>query len=468
MSMGITGGLGIGGLGGAASHDAVVAAALEHNLRLVRFLYCDYGAIVRGKATHIGQLANRLYEGIGLTRAQTAMNALDQLQNIPGMTAVGEVRIVPDPASFVVLPYAPRTGVMMSDLLELDRHPWAACPRSFLKRVLKSMAAKGIRAEAAFEVEFFLARLGEGGYEPVDRSLCFSAAGMNSTAAFIDDLIAAFEDQGLQLEQAMPEYGPGQQEISISHGPALTAADHHLLVKETAKVVAAKHGLVASFAPKPFPDEIGSGAHVHLSLWDNASGANLFHDPAAADQYGLSETGRRFVAGILAHLPAVTALTCPTVNSYRRLQPHAWSSAFVCWGLDNREAAVRVPSPYWGREHGTSNVEVKTVDNSCNPYLALGGILAAGLDGIERGLDPGPPLDVDPGLLSDADREARGLGRLPGSLDAALDALVADEVISGVLGPPLRDAYVAIRRSEADAYRGQDEAFEFEQHFARY
>ena len=457
---------GVGALGGPVAHDAVIATALDEDLRLVRFLYSDLGGILRGKATHVAHLANRLREGIALTRAQTAMNALDQIQGVPGMTAVGEVRIVPDPASFVVLPYAPRTGAMMSDLLTLDRRPWDACPRSFLKRVLKGLAEQGIRAEAAFEVEFFIARQTEQGYEPVDRSLCFSAAGMNSTAAFTDDLIAALEAQEIQLEQAMPEYGPGQQEISISHGPALTSADRQLWVKETAKAVAARHGLVASFAPKPFPDQIGSGAHVHLSLWDNASGANHFHDPAA--EYGLSETGRRFVAGILAHLPALAALTCPTVNSYRRLQPHAWASAFICWGFDNREAAVRVPSPFWGREQGTSNVELKTVDNTCNPYLALGGILAAGLDGMARGLDPGPPLDQDPGNLSDAVRAERGMGRLPGSLDEALDALVADETISRALGPALRDAYVTIRRSEAEAYRGQDEAFEFAQHFARY
>jgi glutamine synthetase len=418
MTVGIGGSsFGAGPLGGATSHDAVVASALDSDLRLVRFYYCDLGGMLRGKATHVAGLANRLGEGIALTRAQMAMNALDQLQPIPEMTAVGEVRIVPDPASFVVLPYAPRTGAMMSDLLDLERRPWDACPRSFLKRALKKLAADGIRAEAAFEVEFFLARQADNGYQPVDQSLCFSAAGMNSTAAFTDDLISALEAQGIPLEQAMPEYGPGQQEISVSHGPALTAADRQLWVKETAKAVAARHGLAASFAPKPWPDLVGSGAHIHLSLWDNADGSNLFHEPTA--DYGLSETGRRFVAGILAHLPALAALTCPTVNSYRRLQPHAWAAAFVCWGYDNREAAVRVPSPFWGREQGTSNIELKTVDNACNPYLALGALLAAGLDGIARSLDPGAPLDVDPGNLADADREARGLRRLPGSLDEA-------------------------------------------------
>jgi len=225
--------------------------------------------------------------------------------------------------------------------------------------------------------------------------------------------------------------------------------------------------LVASFAAKPFPDEIGSGSHLHLSLWDTTTGANLLHD-AEATPAGFSRTGRRFVAGLLEHLPALTAITCPTVNSFRRLQPHAWASAFVCYGFDNREAAVRIPSPFWGREQGTTNIEVKTVDNTCNPYLALGAVIAAGLDGIEHRLDPGPPLTVDPGLLSDNERFDLGIGRLPTSLDQALDLLAADPVLTGALGAPLSEVFLAVRRSEADYFRGQPDALEFAQHLAKY
>lgn len=453
------------GNGGRAA-QAVLDAAAEADLRLVRFLYCDLGGMVRGKATHVASLASRIGEGIALTRAQMAMNALDQLQAIPDMTAVGEVRIVPDPDSFVILPYAPNTGAMMSTLMELDRHPWAACPRTFLKRVIARAAEQGVRLEAAFEVEFFLARAGEKGFVPVDESLCFSAAGMNSTAVYTDDLIAALDAQGIQLEQAMPEYGHGQQEISIRHAEILAAADRHIWVKETIKAVATRHGLVATLAPKPWPDQIGSGAHIHLSLWDAASGANLLYD--ATQPYGLSRTGGRFVAGVLDHLPALAALTCPSVNSYRRLQPHAWASAFVCYGFDNREAAVRVPSTFWGREQSSANVELKTVDHTCNPYLALGALVAAGLDGVARDLDPGPPLDVDPGLLDDAERERRGYRRLPATLDEALDNLAADTVITDALGPFLTRAYLAVRRSEADTFRSQPPEFEFAQHFAKY
>ncbi len=447
--------------------EAVLNQVAVADLRLVRFLYCDYGSIVRGKATHATHLRNRLEEGIALTQAQMAMNALDQLQAVPGMTAVGEVRLVPDPESFVVLPYVPRTGSMMCDLLRLDREPWQACPRSFLRRTLERAAARRIRVEAVFEHEFFLARQVDGTVVPADQSLCFSTVGMDAQAAFTDEFLAALETQGIQPEQALPEYGAGQQEISIRHAPALRAADNQIRVRETARAVAARHGLIASFAAKPFPEQIGSGAHVHLSLWDTVTGENLLYDPASRP-YGLSEMGRGFVAGVLEHLPALTAITCPTVNSYRRLQPHAWASAFVCYGFDNREAAVRVPSAFWGREQGTTNVELKTVDNTCNPYLAFGAILTAGLDGIERSLDPGPPLDVDPGLLSDAEREARGYRRLPASLDDALDNLAADEVLTNAMDEMLAHGYALVRRSEADAFRGEPEAYELAQHLAKY
>ncbi|MGH2560213.1 MAG: glutamine synthetase family protein, partial [Thermomicrobiales bacterium] len=388
------------------------------------------------------------------------------LQTIPAMTAVGEVRLVPDLESFAVVPYAPRTGSLLCDLVQLDRTPWDICPRYFLRRMVALAAERGIVVEAAFENEFYLAREVEGRCVPFDDSLCFSTAGMDSAARFTDDLIAALDAQGIQLEQALPEYGGGQQEISIRHAPALRAAENQIRVRETVRATAFEHGLIASFAPKPFPDEIGSGAHCHLSAWDTASGDNLFYD--STEPNGFSGLGRCFVGGILHHLPALAAITCPTVNSYRRLQPHAWASAFVCWGYDNREAAVRVPSTFWGREQASTNIELKTVDNACNPYLALGAIIVAGLDGVERQLDPGPALDVDPGLASPEERARRGPRQLPGSLDEALGNLAADEVLTGAMGPTMADAYITVRRSEVESYRDQPAEFEFAQHLRKY
>lgn len=436
------------------------------DVRLVRFLYCDNGATIRGKTSALGGLPGRLVDGIGLTVAMMAMNALDQLQPVAGMGPVGEIRLVPDPASFAVLPYAPGSAAMSCDMITADREPWGACPRSFLRRMAGRLAAQGWRLRASFEAEFTLARRGEGGaYAPFDETLCFSSIAMAQAAPFVSELVAALEAQGLAVEQYYPELGHGQHEISIRHDEALRAADNHVKLRETIRGVAARHGLLASLAPKPFADQAGNGAHIHFSLWD-ADGRNLFYDRSAPD--GLAQLGRQFMAGVLAHLPALVALTCPSVNSYRRLQPQTWSSAYTAWGHDNREAALRVASPFWSDVEGTTNLELKAADSSCNPYIALGGLIAAGLDGVERGLDPGAPTEVDPATLGDEERAARGLRRLPASLGQTLDQLEADAVLTEAMGELLARSYLAVRRSEARAFAGADEAFELRHHFYKY
>jgi glutamine synthetase len=168
------------------------------------------------------------------------------------------------------------------------------------------------------------------------------------------------------------------------------------------------------------------------------------------------------------HLPGLLGLTTPSVNSFRRLQPHYWSSAYTAWGIDNREAAVRVPSRYWDDEAGSTNLELKASDASANPYIALGGVIAAALDGIDRGLDPGEPVNEDPGNLTDAEREKRGIRRFPLTASEALDELEGDAVLTSALGPGLATEYLKVRRAEAAAYAEKDEAFELDQHFFKY
>src|SRR6516164_6322617 len=206
--------------------ETVLRAAQEQQLRLVRFMYCDNGGILRGKATHVSGLEQRMAEGIGQSLAMQAFAGVDALAPVAGMGPVGEFRLVPDPTTFVVLPYVPHTGMMLCDLLGQDHQPWAACPRTFLKRMVEEAAQMGLSAQATFEHEFYLAReKPDGGYQPYDRSLCYSAIGFDSSAVIIDDIIAALEPMGIQVEQFMPELGPGQQELSIHHAEALRAAD---------------------------------------------------------------------------------------------------------------------------------------------------------------------------------------------------------------------------------------------------
>jgi glutamine synthetase len=446
--------------------DLIMQRAQEADARLVRFLYCDNGGIIRGKASAMAGLSNRLSDGIGLTVAMMAMNSLDQLQPVEGMGAVGEIRLVPDPASFVALPYAPHSAAMMCDMITGTREPWAGCTRSFLRRMRARAAARGLRLRASLEAEFSLAtRDASGAYAPLDRTLCFATTAMAAAAPFAADLVAALIDQGLIVEQYYPELGHGQHEISIRHEEVLRAADNHLWLRETIRNVARAHGLVSSLAPKPFADQAGNGAHIHFSLWSEGD-HNVFYDPDARD--GLAVIGRQFMAGVLAHLPALVAITCPSVNSYRRLQPQAWSSAYAIWGHDNREAALRVASPFWSDVAGSTNLELKAADSSCNPYLALGALLVAGLDGIERGLDPGASVELDPATLSNAERGALGITRLPDTLDAALDALEADALLLEALGPLLARSFLAVRRSEARAYAAMDDAAQFYEHFEKY
>ncbi len=446
------------------STEELLAACHDAGVRLVRFLYCDNGGVVRGKAVSVEQLASRLHTGVGLTVAMQAMNSLDQLQPVEGMGPVGEIRLVPDPATFTILPYAPRSAAMLVDHVRLDGEPYEAGPRQFLRRMADRLGEHGLEARLAVENEFALARVVADHPVPLDPTLCFSTNGMTAAAAVVDAIVAALDAQGIELAQYYPELGHGQHELSVHPRPTLAAADTQVLVRETIRGVAAAHGLIASLGPKPWPDQAGNGAHIHLSVWEGDQ--NRFHDPAG--RFGLSPLAEQFVAGILDHLPGLLALTAPSFNSFARLQPQHWSSAYTCWGPDNREASVRVPSPYWGEESATTNLEFKPADASSNPYLAFGGVIAAGLDGVQRDLEPPPPVIVDPATLSDGEREAGRIVRYPETLAGALDALEADDVLLAALGEPLARSYVAVRRSEWDAYSAADEEFAYTNHFAKY
>jgi glutamine synthetase len=436
--------------------------AREDNVSLVRFLYADHGGIIRGKAAAQNRLDERIESGIGHTRAMMAMSMMDELQPVDGMGPVGEVRIKPDPNTFVTLPYAFGVAAMLSDQVNPDGTPWDGCARTFLKQAIAELATEGYDLQAAFEPEFTLGRREGGDLLPVDESLCYSATGFHLAHDYIIDLVEALNKQGLEVEHYYPELGHGQQEVSIRHAAALRAADNQVLLRETARAVAIRHGLWASFAPKPLPHQAGNGAHLHASLW--SGGGNAFAD--SSGRFGLSAVGYRFIAGVLAHLPGLVALTCGSVNSYRRLAPSMWSGAYACYGPDNREAAVRICSPVGAS--GSVNLELKPSDSSGNPYLALGGFIYAGLDGMRRELDPGQPLSVDPATLSSSERTALSVARLPASLPEALDALEADSVLMSALGPLRSTAYLAVKRSEATHFSERDAAYESFHHFLKF
>jgi len=447
------------------AHD-VVTRADEAGLRLVRFIWCGNDGTVRAKASALPGLEGRIRSGIGLTVAMQAMNGLDQLQPIDGMGPVGEVRLVPDPNTFRVLPYAPHTGAMVVDHVLLDGAPAPVCQRSFLKRMEARLAERGAKLEVAFENEFSLATTIDGKLVPIDSGLCFSTISATAAQDYLDDLASALAEQEIELEQYYSELGHGQHEISTGHAPALRAADEQLLVRETIRGVATRHGLVASLAPKPWPENAGNGAHIHFSLWDQESSRNRFHDLRAPDF--LSAEARSFIAGVLEHLHGLCGLTAPSFNSYHRIVPQYWAGAFVCWGHDNREAPVRVPSVFVGMEEASTNAELKAADATSNPYLAVGGLIAAGLDGLERELAPPEPVEVDPATIAEDERKRRGIVRVPATQEEALDALQRDDVLMDALGAVLARSYLTVRRSEWAAYSAGDEAFEQQGHFSKY
>jgi glutamine synthetase len=428
--------------------EDVMKQVQEAGVKLVRFLYCDYGGIIRTKVVHHSIVERKLHEGVNITFGQAALNVRDELVDIPEMPPVDEVRLVPDPASFTILPWVESSASVVTNLISRDRNPWFACTRSFLRRQIEAAAAVGMTIEATTENEFFLYRLSEDGEDvQPERFPVYSSIGFDAYHPVMLDIADALTAQGVQVELAMNEYGAGQQEVSIRHQPALAAADTQIKVRDTVRGIALRHGYRASFAPKPWLSQIGSGAHIHMSLWNEDR--NLLYDAAA--EGGLSDVGRWWVGGLVHHLPALLALTCPSMNSYQRLQPSAWAGDYLVWGFDNREAPVRVASPYWDREEGSYNVELKACDSSSNPHLALGATIAAGLDGVARKLDPGDPVQIDPVKLPEG-----AAAQLPHSLAEVLDLLEADEALSAAMGPEMAKTYVQFKRSEVESYKKMD------------
>lgn len=446
----------------------IVRQAEDAGVNLVSFFWCDNGGIIRGKATHAAGLESRLSSGIGVTTAMQAMGDMDQLQVVDGMGPAGEFRLIPDPDTFTILPYAPKRALMLCDLVTMSRRPWEACPRDFLKRVLAKGEAMGLTFQAAMEPEWYLAVQDGDEFKPLEESLDNSSVGMTYAQDAVDGIIDALEAQGIGIEQYHTELGHGQQELSIRHADALRAADNHLIYRETVRNVAYQHGLFASFAPKPFPEQAGNGLHIHISAWDKAGDTNLFYD--ADDEQNLSATAWQFIAGIMEHLPGLIALSCPSMNSYRRLSPGSWSTAYTCYGVDNREAAVRVPSRFWGAEMASTNLEFRPSDSSANPYISLGGVIAAGLDGVERGLTPRPEqrIDMDPVLADPDDLARRGIVRLPGSILESVAALESDGVLMDALGHLLSSSYLAVRRADWEIFSRRDAEFEIKNHFYKF
>ena len=417
-------------------------------VKFVRITFCDNANVIRAKAIHLGILAENLDYPIGMTVAQQALPVMsDTVVSNSGLGPVGEAWSRPDWSTLRILPYAPTHARVITDL-SLDGQPWSLCPRQFLKRAIATASQDGLKVMAAFENEFSLLSSSKKEIVPTDETVFASTVSMDLNREIIDAIADALIAQEIIVERYYPESAFGQQEISIRYADALRAADQQIVFRETVRGVAIKYGLTASFLPKIFATQAGNGCHLHLSLWQN--GQNITGNGSGR----LSPTAQQFIAGILYHLTALMALTTPCTNSYRRIRPHFWSGAFSAWGYDNREGAVRVPSN--PLPPSPTHFELKTIDASANPYLALGAVIFAGLDGVRRNLSPAEPIDIDPGLLEQSELQQRGIKRLPQNLGEAIKYLSEDSLLLDALGSELSRAYLAVRQAEWEAMKDME------------
>ncbi len=416
----------------------------SQNIQYIRFVWCDNAGLTRAKAVHARFISDFLEgSGVGIAAAQQALPVMyDAPVAGSGLTPVGEVHMMADWSTFTVLPYSPGHARVFTDIYDGNR-PWSHCPRTFLRSVIAKPAALNLSFKAAFEDEFYLLSTTEGVVRPFDQSLFAQTYALDKVGLVLSEITDALMSQNIFPEMVYAESGNGQFEIPVHYGDLLRAADQQVAFKETVRGVVQKHeNLIASFVPKIFKDKAGNGAHLHLSMWQN--GQNITADPGKSQI--ISQSTESFVAGILYHLPALMSLTTPSTNSFKRIRPHSWSGAYACWGYGNREAAIRIPRPDLNKS--ITNIELKTVDPSCNPYLALGVVIIAGLDGIEKKMKLSKPINKDPGDLSQEERGRIGIASLPTNLGQSIELLKKDSVLLDALGPDLSRSFIAVRTAE--------------------
>lgn len=415
----------------------------------------DLVGLSRTRGVPVADLPRKKAKGLGWALAGQSLTAFEDIAPNP-WGPMSEVRQTPDLDArmrVVLKPDMPALHMVMCDSLNVDGSPWECCTRSFLKAALADLEEEtGLVLQIAYENEFLLVGEGIGWAAP------FSLDAVRRIAPFADLCVAALIDAGVDLETFEPEYGVGQFEVSCGPAEGIGGADRVVFTREVIREAARQSGLRATFTPKPAPDAVGNGCHLHVSLWDRKG------RPAAFDPEGpgeLSEVAQHFVAGMQRHLRGLLALAAPSPVSYLRLGPHHWSCGYDGVGVHNREAAIRIcPSPEKARsKRGNAfNIEIRATDATASPYLAIGALVRAGLEGIRAGLPLPAMLERDPADMTEKERRKRGVKPLPSSLDEALDLFAADRTVTGWFTPVMIEAYTALKRLEAQTYAAGDPA----------
>jgi glutamine synthetase len=420
-------------------------------IRAVALSQVDNAGVTRVKTVPISLLERAVRYGVGMSPVFEVFLVDDSITSSDEVGGpVGDLRLMPDPSALRVLAAQPGWAWAPVDKHTQEGEVYPGCQRTFAKRQAARAGEAGIELRMAFELEWFQAGADSDVGSPIHTGPAYGLPVLATISDYARDLIAALEEESVGVEQFHPEYATGQLEISVASADPLGAADTTVLVRQTIRAVAARHGMRASFSPVVIPGQVGNGGHVHFSVWRD--GRNLFH--GGDGPHGMTDEGEAFAAGILEELPALVAVGSPSVPSYLRLIPSHWAGAFACWGRENREAAVRFVTGMVGTRETAANTEIKCFDESANPYLAVGALIAAGLAGVERSLRLPDEVTVDPGGLSDEELETRGIRRLPRSLPEALEHLEKSEVLREAMGSLLFGAFVAVRRAEAEAFDG--------------
>jgi glutamine synthetase len=430
--------------------EFVLRTLEERDIRFVRLWFTDVLGTLKSVSVAPAELESAFEEGIGFDGSA-----------IEGFARVYESDMVamPDPTTFQVFPFeggsSGESARMFCDILLPDGSPSWADPRHVLRRALSRAAEKGFTFYTHPEIEFFLMEnlpVDGGVPRPVDAGGYFDNTTHAVARDFRRNAVLSLERIGISVEFSHHEVAPGQQEIDLRYADALATADNIMTFRHVIKEVAISHGVYATFMPKPFGDQPGSGMHTHLSLFEGER--NAFHD--AGDPMNLSKVGRAFIAGLLTHAREYTAITNQWVNSYKRLFPQALpdriteSPAYVCWGHLNRSALVRLPAY---RKPNSARVEVRSLDSACNPYLAYAVLLGAGLKGIEEGYELPPGAEDDVWALSHAERRAAGYQSLPENLSEAIDIMANSELVAEILGEHVFDFFLKNKRTEWEEYR---------------
>lgn len=437
--------------------DAVEDFLKGNNIKYVLAQFVDIHGVAKTKSVPAKNIFDVVDKGAGF--AGFAVSGLAMAPHGPDFMARGDL------STLSIVPWQPGYARLVCDGY-VNNEPHVYCSRVALKNHIKRLEAKGWTLNTGLEPEFYLFKKGEQGeLLPVDQSdtlakPCYDYKGLSRSREFLERLVEALQAVNFDVYQIDHEDANGQFEINYTYGDALESADRFTFVRMAAGEIANDMGIICSFMPKPAPDKTGNGMHFHLSITDE-SGKNLFNDDSDKNGMGLSKLAYHFTAGILAHAKAICAFAAPTANSYKRLvvggnsSGATWAPAYICYGDNNRSALVRVP---YGR------LEFRLPDSGCNPYLVHSALIAAGLDGVERELDPGEPMNINLYDLSLEEILAKNISILPQSLGDALDELEKDTVFVDAMGKDLVAEFLKVKRAEWNEYSRQVSSWEVEKY----